>query len=618
MSSGNVTVSYVQVANALAVTVDDGNNHTAQLVMVPGSNTIVGPIMLAGKFVANEPITGLSNQGAFAYGTLPWTDTGIAASWNFPAGNNSYVQVDINNQGTGALDSADFCVSNGASTTNTNFADFGINSPGFVQDGNSLLYAPSVAYLYSQSVDLVIGTNSANAIHLLANNATSDALTITSGNKVSIYNKPVTTAATSLGTIPAGTSYTIKANGSGDFADLNAFETFLASNYPLGNITVNLEGAVHSYTVPWYGASPFSKWVTIQGATKVSKSVTSIASNTSLGGGKYAIILNVNSTSGLSAGMYTIITAAAGGSNPRSLNGCWPITNVGSGQITVTVTAMYGVPSGATTATIAACSTVLSFTGCDGYRPWDGPAAYWLQDIVFVGDGTAGTAGISCQDHGRVLNTGVLGCYNFDRGIYANYNSQLNGGIFAASNCTTAGALITQGAVIDCPTLVCNGNNGTGIWTQSGGIVTTTSYMCGCGNQYAGIRSTYAGSLIAAGNTPIVAYGNAGYGLYADAGGAIDFSASTTYGGNGTQDIAVGAIYKGFNVGVGISPVCAMDINGVARLDPQATLPGTPYSGMVIAVNTALSPVAGSALSLGGSAYALAWYNNAQWTVLGA
>lgn len=48
-----------------------------------------------------------------------------------------------------------------------------------------------------------------------------------------------------------------------------------------------------------------------------------------------------------------------------------------------------------------------------------------------------------------------------------------------------------------------------------------------------------------------------------------------------------------------------------------ASLPGSPAIGMAASVSDALAPVAGAAVSAGGSAKALVWYNGAQWTVIG-
>ena len=87
----------------------------------------------------------------------------------------------------------------------------------------------------------------------------------------------------------------------------------------------------------------------------------------------------------------------------------------------------------------------------------------------------------------------------------------------------------------------------------------------------------------------------------------------------GAPDSAFSRISAGIiGVGTGAQGSTAGQLSmAVSRVVPQATLPGTPTAGMIVAVNTATAPTPGVVLALGGAAYALAWYNNAQWTVIG-
>ena len=127
-------------------------------------------------------------------------------------------------------------------------------------------------------------------------------------------------------------------------------------------------------------------------------------------------------------------------------------------------------------------------------------------------------------------------------------------------------------------------------------------------------------------NSPIVfssadASGNAAYyhgSRFVVGSGIVNgFSSTTTY--SGSIDSAFSRISAGIiGVGTGAAGSTAGQISSaISRVVPAATLPGTPTSGMIVAVNTATVPVIGSVLALGGAAYALAWYNNAQWTVIG-
>jgi hypothetical protein len=122
-----------------------------------------------------------TSAGAYSYGTLNYTDTGIWASYQ---GNvNNYAQMILQNTNSGMQASTDIVVSSDGGTATTNYGNFGINSSGYSAAG-SVLNSPSTVYLYSQSTDLAIGTNTSNAIHFVINNQTTDAMTINASSAV--------------------------------------------------------------------------------------------------------------------------------------------------------------------------------------------------------------------------------------------------------------------------------------------------------------------------------------------------------------------------------------------------------------------------------------------------
>ena len=129
-----------------------------------------------------SPITGSSNKGALNYGTIGYSDTNIFAS--FQTSVNSYAQIVIQNSNAGSAASADVVVSSDSGTATANYGDFGINSTGYT--GTGPLNSPSMVYLYSQSYDLTIGTNTSNAIHFTINNAATDAMTINTSGSIAI------------------------------------------------------------------------------------------------------------------------------------------------------------------------------------------------------------------------------------------------------------------------------------------------------------------------------------------------------------------------------------------------------------------------------------------------
>ena len=125
--------------------------------------------------------TATASAGVYSYGTLNYTDTGIWASYQTSV--NSYAQLILQNTNAGATASTDIVVSSDGGTATTNYGNFGINSSGYSAVG-SVLNSPGTVYLYSQSTDLAIGTNTSNAIHFVINNQTTDAITINASSAV--------------------------------------------------------------------------------------------------------------------------------------------------------------------------------------------------------------------------------------------------------------------------------------------------------------------------------------------------------------------------------------------------------------------------------------------------
>ena len=131
---------------------------------------------------ANLTITGSLSAGAYSYGSLSYSDTGIFASYN--TNTNSYAQIILANGSAGTAASTDFIVGNNNTTATTYFGDFGMNSSAF--SGTGSLNAPNAVFLASTSADLAIGTNTANAIHFVVNGGATDAMTINSSGAISV------------------------------------------------------------------------------------------------------------------------------------------------------------------------------------------------------------------------------------------------------------------------------------------------------------------------------------------------------------------------------------------------------------------------------------------------
>jgi len=134
----------------------------------------------------NGSVTASTNIGAISYGgTLNYADTGIVTSMT--TSTNSYAQFILQNTSNGNQASSDFVVSSNTGGAQANYGDFGINSTGYVGIGAFSL--PGATYLYSQSGDLVIGSQSNNSVHIVTGSATaSDAMTITNTGNVGVNN----------------------------------------------------------------------------------------------------------------------------------------------------------------------------------------------------------------------------------------------------------------------------------------------------------------------------------------------------------------------------------------------------------------------------------------------
>ena len=191
-----------QNSNAVTITGGTENNLTYTNVTISSGNVVVTKAT-AQTIVANGGISASSNVGAFSYGNLTYSDTGIVASYSNAA--NSAIQVIVQNSSNLANASTDIVVTN---DTGIAYADFGINSSTLT--GTGKFYTANTAYLYSGSADLYVGTFSSNAIHFVANNSTTDAMVINANNTVTINalnqstNANATMSTASIPLVPLG------------------------------------------------------------------------------------------------------------------------------------------------------------------------------------------------------------------------------------------------------------------------------------------------------------------------------------------------------------------------------------------------------------------------------
>ena len=115
-------------------------------------------------------------------GTPAISDTGVA--FQITGNVAGYYQHILQNTNSGTGSSADFVVNNDVGTASTHYGDFGINSSTFTGTGSMNL--ANAVYLYSVTGDLTLGTQSANAVHIVANTGATDAITVSSTNGVAL------------------------------------------------------------------------------------------------------------------------------------------------------------------------------------------------------------------------------------------------------------------------------------------------------------------------------------------------------------------------------------------------------------------------------------------------
>ncbi len=153
---------------------------TSPTFVTPTLGAATATSVSSGTFTATGAITGSASAGAFSYGTLSYSDVNIFASYTSSV--NNYNQIILQNTNSGSSASSDYVVSNNLGTNTTYYGDFGINSNGWTGTlGTASLSAPNVVYFSSASVDLVIGTVTANAIRFVTNSGADNASVSSAG-----------------------------------------------------------------------------------------------------------------------------------------------------------------------------------------------------------------------------------------------------------------------------------------------------------------------------------------------------------------------------------------------------------------------------------------------------
>ncbi len=340
-------------------------------------------------------------------------------------------------------------------------------------------------------------------------------------------------------------SYTINADGSGDFANLAAAFDYFSQNL-IGTaisdvLTVDLGAGTHNYSSEVTVQSPFTKVVYFKGATPISAAMSSVQSSSG-SAGAWSITVNLNSISGMAAGQVAVFKSCSGGTNPFYMEGPWLISSVDAINSRITVTSTNrstNIPAGAVTATVLVLTTVLKFTGCYGINIYSGGTALNLQDMAIIGDNSGSNTGLNLQDVGRCFINGAVAVMNFGGiNVYANYNSELNGdGELYISGSGEHGLYMDTGSVAEVKPIVSSGNGGIGFYCFAGGIVSTGDRLIANGNGSHGVGLYTMGCVKIDSGTVLAAQGNGGWGLFTQDASVFNYeSATATFGSNTLGD----------------------------------------------------------------------------------
>jgi hypothetical protein len=336
-STGTVTTVSVTTANGVSGSV-------ANPTTTPAITVTLGAITPT-SVTAGGSLSGSMTQGIFDYGTLTFSDADVVASYQASA--NNYVQQVMQNTSNGAAASTDYIVANDQGTATTHYGDFGINSSGFSGTGN-LTEIAGETYLYATTGDLGLGTFTANAVHLVANNSATDAETITSSNVA-------TFPSTGIALTGAMTAGHYLRNNATNYVDAAIAVGDLPAAIPIGNIgtaglsgtspvTINAAGAIGCAT-----CATTTNGGALSGTAPIAVSAAGVISGGGLGTVTGALKGNGSGTI-TQAACADLSNGAAGCSASLPLS----IANGGTGAATFAAHTWLGNNTGSTAALAAA------------------------------------------------------------------------------------------------------------------------------------------------------------------------------------------------------------------------------------------------------------------------
>ena len=293
-------------------------------------------------FIANGTISGSLSAGAYSYGTLPYSDVNIFASYQTSV--NNYAQIILHNSSSGTTASTDIIVGNNNSTSTTFYGDFGMNSSGFT--GTGALNAVNSVFLTSTSGDLAIGTTTANAIHFVVNSGATDAATISSAGVFSL-----------------GTALAVGSGGTGQSANWTQYGSIYAST--TGVLASTATGTTGQPLLANTTSGPaFGNLAIGTANTNISGTLTITNGGTGQAAAltQYGIVYGASTTAmGITAagttGQFITATTAAAPSWNANINISSGALTIGVAGTTAGTLLLSGATSGTTTLAVAAAAS---------------------------------------------------------------------------------------------------------------------------------------------------------------------------------------------------------------------------------------------------------------------
>jgi len=302
---------------------------------------------------------------------------------------------------------------------------------------------------------------------------------------------------------------------------------------PGATVTIQLGDGTYAWSSTDVFEHQDGKRISIVGENTYSKTLSSIQSSSG-SAGAWSIILNLDSVANIEVGDYAMVAYnVSGGTLPECLCGCWEVTNVDAVNTRITILSLHqhsSAPSGAVAGTVTIVKTILGYSGCTGLEIGELRALGNLNKVVFVGDKTGGTYGISVTGKAFLQLGSTVGVSSFDIGVRVLSFGHLEGDYLMSCGNDTQNLQLNFGT----------GRTVRGVFSGSdgtfGSIYAITSILntygaVVSGNTQSGVYATSSSTIGI--TTPAKITYNQAYGTYATINTIINASTST-FTGNGT------------------------------------------------------------------------------------